>query len=344
MLSTNDNRSITAGKSLLTLAAVASLWCQVATTSIVQAANSKLPEAFTGQPAQANIQSENSAPTPPQMIMPPLLPGQTGANYEAAMKMGEQAYLNKSYAPAVDNFQAAIHFKSTPDAHLGLGLALEQSGLTEPALVQFFEALKLNSTYAPARSALGNTLMKKESWDEAAGQFLQVLQVNPGDLAARGNLGICYEQKGQIDPALEQFKYIATVSPKYLDGHYNLAVAYELKSDWDKAIEEYLKVIQINPRHSMALVQLSHCYMNKGDYRRAEQLLKVIMRMDPKNYQAAITYGRIFELQKKDKEATEWYRKAILIAPKAPECERLEKNLMRKRSIELGLPILPGLQ
>src|SRR5277367_4242638 len=103
MLRTNDNQK------LLILSMVASLWCQAATTSFATAAGAPLPAGVSSQAAAANVSPDAPAQhQSPDQIVPPMLPGTTGSNYDDAMRFGEQAYVNKTYIMAVDNFQAAL--------------------------------------------------------------------------------------------------------------------------------------------------------------------------------------------------------------------------------------------
>lgn len=273
--------------------------------------------------------------TPPT---PPLLLGQIGRDYDEAIKFAQIELSKGSFQTATDNYRAAVKFKpEQATAHLGLGRALMGLGLNEEAQQEIFQSLQLDPSLVAARALWGSILMKKDSWDEAAGQFLQVLKVEPNDLPTRGDLGICYEQKGQLDAAIEQFRYIIQTDPTNIDGHYNLACAYDLKNQYDAAAGEYARVLQLNPKHSFALVQLGNCLCNQRQYAKAIKFHQAEIKLHPDNYYAYIGLGRVYELMDKPKEAQFQYKRAISIAPKAPECQKLMQNMMKVRAKELGL-------
>ncbi len=320
MFRTNDNRI-----GLIPL--VALLWWQIGTTP--------------GACSQTTVQQPSSIP---QGSMPPLLPGQVAGNYDDAMKLGNFALTNKQFQIAADNFRVAVKEREKDvAAHYGLACALAGMGPSDDALQEFFETLRCDPNYAPARFEMGKLFMARESWDEANGQFLQVLKINPYDLPARGNLAIGMEQKGQLKDAIDQLKYIVQAAPKDSEAHYNLAVAYELSADWQSAIDEYQKTLKFDPKNSQAYVQLGNCLVNKGDKRAGEAVQKEAIKINPANYRAYIALGRIYELESKDDMAQEQYNRAIRLAPKAPECDRLLKNMMKMRAKKLGLEGLPGL-
>jgi tetratricopeptide (TPR) repeat protein len=301
-------------------------------------------------PATPTVQQPpHGAPPAP----PPLLPGQVGKDYVEAMTMANMALSKGMCQMAVDNYRGAIKYNpSSASSHLGLanaliGLSTPQQNFEEEAIAEYFEALKLKPDLAAARFGLGTIMMKNSRWDEAAGQFLQIIKVAPDDLSTRGELGICYEQKGQLDSALEQFKYIVATDPKNAEGHYNLAVAYDLKEDFRLAAQEYRKVIDFQPKNSMAYVGLGNCLINTRNYPEAVTVGRLAIKIDgtpPKNHYALIMLGRALELMGKEDEASKMYNRAIQVAPKAPECQKLMQNMLKMRAKKLGLSnVLPGL-
>lgn len=316
----------------------------------------QIPGLKTGSPRQATVPlpatptatSQPKAPPAP----PPLLPGQVGKDFAECISLASAAFSKNMFQMAADNFRGAIKFNpNDPTAHIGLanslrGLSTPQQNFEEEAIAEYFEALKLKQDDIRARYGLGTLMMKRERWDEAAGQFLQIIKIAPTDVATRGQLGICYEQKGQIDSALEQFKYIVATDPKNVDGHYNLAVAYDLKEDFRSAAEEYRKVITLEPKHPLAYVGLGNCLLNTRNYKEAIAIGQAAVKLDgtpPKNHYALIMLGRAYELAGKEDEALKTYNRAIQVAPKAPECQKLMQNMLKMRAKKLGLNNLPGL-
>jgi tetratricopeptide (TPR) repeat protein len=291
---------------------------------------------------------QKAPPTPP-----PLLPGQVGKDFTECMTIANMTLQKGMSQMAADNYRGAIKFNpNEPAAHIGLanalrGMSTPQQSFEDEAVAEYFEALRLKPDEVRARFGLGTLMMKRERWDEAAGQFLQIIKVAPNDLATRGQLGICYEQKGQTDAALEQFKYIVATEPKNVDGHYNLAVAYDLKEDFRAAAEEYRKVIDLSPKHSLAYVGLGNCLINTRNFKDAISIGQAAVKIDgnpPKNHYALIMLGRAYELSGKEDEAIKIYNRAIQVAPKAPECQKLMQNMLKMRAKKLGLSnLLPGL-
>jgi tetratricopeptide (TPR) repeat protein len=96
----------------------------------------------------------------------------------------------------------------------------------------------------------------------------------------------------------------------------------------------------------MAYVGLGNALINLRRFSDAIKVGNAAIKADttpPKNYYALIMLGRAYELAGQEGDAQKMYNRAIQIAPKAPECQKLMQNMLKMRAKKLGLNNLPGL-
>jgi len=78
--------------------------------------------------------------------------------------------------------------------------------------------LKLDSSYVPARIALGNIFMMRGSYDDAEEFFQQVLKLDPDNIAAHNNLGLIYlRYKNKPSQAVHYFQKSLKINPSQPD-------------------------------------------------------------------------------------------------------------------------------
>jgi tetratricopeptide (TPR) repeat protein len=99
------------------------------------------------------------------------------------------------------------------EAHINLGVALYQMGLTNDAKLAFETAVRLD----------------------------------PKNGISRYNLGCVLEEQGQIDQAVEHLRRAASLMPSHPDVHFNLALAYDKRGEHDLARKEWTLYLRYAP-------------------------------------------------------------------------------------------------
>ena len=99
-----------------------------------------------------------------------------------------------------------------PDAHILLGVILDQLGLSAEAEGAYHSALKLQPTSVPALSNLGVLLARTDRKEEAIKKFEQVLRLDPNHAKAVFNLGALYAARGNYERAIPLLERAAGVS------------------------------------------------------------------------------------------------------------------------------------
>ncbi|HKV46534.1 MAG TPA: tetratricopeptide repeat protein [Candidatus Acidoferrales bacterium] len=126
---------------------------------------------------------------------------------------------------------AAEHYRRVLDrapnwieAHINLGVALYQMGMTE----------------------------------EARAAFLSAVQLDPANGISRYNLGCVLEEQGRMTEAIEHLSAAARAMPKHADVHFNLALAYEKSGARELARQEWALYLRHAPNGAWAQQARDH--------------------------------------------------------------------------------------
>lgn len=101
------------------------------------------------------------------------------------------------------------------------------------------------------------------------------------------------------------------------------------KGEWSQAEEKYISIVTLDKDNLDAYWGLSNVYLAKKDYVHAEETVLFVSKMLPKDSAPFLELARISAVQEKYKDALDYARKAVDIAPNNP------KNL--DTLLELGI-------
>ena len=90
-----------------------------------------------------------------------------------------------------------------------------------------------------------------------------------------------------------------------------LAQQYFRDGEFEKAASLYEKLYKTNNNNDFYFGRYVECLLSLEQYEECEKVIKKQLKKNPKNVILYVTYGKLFERQFKDKEATQQYEKAI---------------------------------
>jgi tetratricopeptide (TPR) repeat protein len=186
---------------------------------------------------------------------------------------------------------------------------------------------------------LGKSLF--ESKDDAAAEqaFKEGLVLKPDMKGAHFYLGNIYlrqadepmaDAAGAAARAIEEFEIETQLTPDSDSVAYNLGLAYTKAGQEDKALAALERAVTLNPQRSEAYLKMASIYEHRKDMARAEEMYQKFSAADPAN--AAVSFyniGVIAWNENRNKEAAQYFRKAVEIDPKyAPAHRELARTLM----------------
>jgi tetratricopeptide (TPR) repeat protein len=155
-------------------------------------------------------------------------------------------------------------FKHTVDvtqnncvANCELGHALMRNGKLDDAVIQFYNALRINPNHEEAHANLGYTLACQGKVKDAIYHYNKTLRINRDNVKTHNNLGVLLAGKGKFNEAFYHYQEALRINPKYAGAYYNLGKIYANKGKIEDAILYYKKTLQVSPNMPAALYNLS---------------------------------------------------------------------------------------
>lgn len=219
-------------------------------------------------------------------------------------------------AEAEKGFRKAAELNPTyAEAHINLGITLQEQGKTEAAIAAYRKALLINAAFPEAHNNLGNALKDQGKLPEARDAYQQALRLNPAYAEAHNNLGVAHQMQGAIEAAIASYRRALEINPRYAEAHNNLGVTLQDHGEPDAAIAAFDRAIAINPSYAEA-------YSNKGNalqgQDRLDEAIAAYQRavaLRPDYAEAHNNMGNVLKDQGKLDEAIAAFAQALQIFP-----------------------------
>ncbi len=196
------------------------------------------------------------------------------------------------------------------------GLASEQSGNSERALLSYREALRLDPAFYPANGRIGLILFEKNRSDEASIEFTKAMRGHSDPLYNRGLARVFTEKKLH---SLAIYHYLEALKSYPSDAGLlsGIASAYNDSGETKKAEEAYRRAIAVNPGDKQTLVGLAALYTTSREFDKALDQLKKAEAITPHDKSIHALLADIY-LKKGDRKSAESELILAGIAPKIP--------------------------
>jgi len=172
------------------------------------------------------------------------------------------------------------------------GLNLLGKDSVEHARREFERAIELDSEYAVAFSALGQTYSMRwihrndpDDLVRAAACLERAIELDPESGTPHARLAYVYLRQNKIHKALESGRKGVRFDPSDSMSHYFCGLAawtaaFEISdAHYQEAVRQFLAVVEIEPANSASWLNLSTIALQTGDYDRAESLVSEVLSL-----------------------------------------------------------------
>jgi serine/threonine-protein kinase len=203
------------------------------------------------------------------------------------------------------------------EAHINLGLALEDGGRPRQAIAAFRKAIALNPTLPQAHYLLARALQEEGHLDEAVDAFRRAVALQMPNLPqVHTELGIALAQKGWLYEAVGAFREAIRLRPGYAPAHCSLGVAFGRLGELDGAISSCREAIRLQPALAGAHNTLGFALTKKGCLGEAIPAYRRAIRFQPHYPEAHRNLGLALAEKGLLEEAVASYREAIRQSPR----------------------------
>ena len=237
---------------------------------------------------------------------------------------GHYLFFRKRYSEAEKVLRTAIEIDPRVERpHYELG-DLYLLGLRQPqnAIAAYREALAIDPKDWRVQYSLANALAETGKLDEAQSRLEECVRIVPNNLAILKTLGDFYLRRGKLDQAQQAFTKAFYINPRFAPARMGQGDVWAARKDFDQALAAYQAAIPFAADPATAQIKIGMIHEMKGRWSDAEQAYRSALVAEPKSALAANNLAWLLnEHQKKPAEALTWAEKAVVLAPKDPNCQ-----------------------
>lgn len=100
-------------------------------------------------------------------------------------------------------------------------------------------------------------------------QYSQALAMNSQVASVYSNRGQVYYDKGEIDKALSDFNQALTINSQLTSAHIGRGYIYVNKEQWDLAFDDFNQGLTMDPHNALAYYGRALCFSVQGDKQKA---------------------------------------------------------------------------
>lgn len=222
--------------------------------------------------------------------------------------------------------------------HHNLGLVLRERGRDADALAEFRAAIKLDSSFGPARLLAGTTLLALARPREARTELESAARLMPREIAAHLQLADACQRLGDRVCVADAYGDIVQLAPEDPEYVYRLGSAYLNLSKWT-----HERLANIAPGSARVEQALGREYLRQGHTDRAVEALQRAADADPTLPDLHLMLARIhFEAGRVDEASREIARELALV-PFSKEALQLKDRIEGGRaheSVRMSEPVV----
>nr|XP_053601301.1 protein O-mannosyl-transferase TMTC4-like isoform X2 [Plodia interpunctella] len=140
--------------------------------------------------------------------------------------------------------------------HYNVAKALDAKNMTNLAIAEYKEAIRLYPEYYQAMNNLGNLLKSKKSFNEAEFYLRSAVTIKKDFPAAWMNLGIVLAAVDKFNESETAYKTALTYRKIYPDCHYNMGNLYLELNRTEEAMKCWQHAVNLDPTHILAWTNL----------------------------------------------------------------------------------------
>ena len=228
-----------------------------------------------------------------------------------------------------------------PDLRVAVASYYLDGGLTDLAIKQSQEALKIDAKHQGAMLLLSRAAMKKGDVQTAVGYLERIVELNQDnpmkklDRRLEGvyyDLGKLYTQQGKYPEAIAVLRDALDIDGTDADALFALGVAYQKQNDHDNAVREFEEALRFDPFFGDPYQGLATSYaalgktkeaayaqamvtFTQGNYAEAATRLEAVIGQSPNLTKAYLSLGLAYEKLGKREQAIASLKQYLAVYP-----------------------------
>ena len=201
---------------------------------------------------------------------------------------------------------------------LDKGVAYFEKGNCDAAVIEYDNAIQIDSDYAAAHYELSRCLAKKGDWTHAFQELSRSVQLDPNNLKAQLDLADLYLAGRRFQDARDHAAIVLQNAPQNPRAEVIASNADAALGHSEKALSEAQQAVQMDPNRSLSYLNLAFMYERSSDVAAAEQNFVKALSLDPKSASATIALGSFYQRQRRWGDAEKEFNAAIAMELQDP--------------------------
>ena len=216
------------------------------------------------------------------------------------------------------------------NAHVNLGLALQDAGRSGEAEAAFRKALELDPNDPDAMISLGNLYRATKRHTQAEASYKQALGMAPANVNALYNLGLLLADLDRLDEAEAAFRQCLKIEPNQADVYNDLGNTLMDRLRFEEAEQAYRRAVALAPGFADAYCNLGMLLSDMGRQEAALAAFRRTLELAPQHADALNGLARHLGQQGRYDEAELAYREALTVRPHCADLHNNYGNLLRE--------------
>lgn len=144
-----------------------------------------------------------------------------------------------------------------------LGVVLMNAGDDRGAMVQYFQAMRIDPEYAAPKGNAGNLLLRAGQLDSARPLIEEAIRLKQDFPMAQLDIGIIDASTGNYQEAIAHLSEALRLTPGDPVPHSNLCYAFEHVGRWDEAIAQCREALRLKPDYPDAQFNLKNALASR---------------------------------------------------------------------------------
>ena len=197
----------------------------------------------------------------------------------------EKAISSATRAVQLDSDLAAAH-RLLANVYFRQSRNQNQEGMTELAIDEFKETLRLEPRDGESRLALARLYLMRGQMEDASRELEQQIEHDPNSYYGLFLLAQVRREQGDVERAADLLRQSIEAEPRHKPSRLLLATLYEELGEFDHASAVYREALDMGPRDPNLLQQLATSLAQAGHMEEAAIEFERVLEMEPDRAEA----------------------------------------------------------
>ena len=226
-------------------------------------------------------------------------------SYLALIALGQIKTLDGDFEKAISIIERALSSLPTLDSekeqalnvdviYFGLGSLywVERDWLA--AIENYDKAIALNTDYAIAYYARGNSYNNRGNSNRAMEDYSRAIELNPNFYLPYNYRGELHERLGNYDEAIADYDKATELNPDYFWPYYSRGWIYSRLGEYEQAILNFDQAATIEPDYGSIYSNRGQAYLQIGDIEQALSDYDLAISLTPSSYSLKVARALIY--------------------------------------------------